>query len=57
MAYNMDHLEFGRDYMVSRPFDHRGVPAVAKAAMESGVSRLRIDMEQYRKQLEKRLLN
>jgi len=54
-AYGVDHLEFGRDYIVPKPLDRRVVvweaPAVAKAAMESGVSRLTVDVEQYRRKL------
>jgi malate dehydrogenase (oxaloacetate-decarboxylating)(NADP+) len=60
-AYNINHLEFGRNYIVPKPFDQRvclwEAPAVAQAAMDSGVARLKIDLEEYRKQLEKRLLN
>jgi malate dehydrogenase (oxaloacetate-decarboxylating)(NADP+) len=58
-AYQLDHLEFGRDYVVPKPFDKRvcywEAPAVAKSAMESGVSRVKIDLEQYRHQLEARM--
>jgi malate dehydrogenase (oxaloacetate-decarboxylating)(NADP+) len=50
-AYNIDHLEFGRDYVVPKPLDPRAclweAPAVAKAAMESGVARLAIDLDAY----------
>jgi len=57
-AYGVDHLEFGRDYIVPKPLDRRVVvweaPAVAKAAMESGVARLTIDVEQYRQSLAKK---
>ena len=59
-AYQLDHLEFGRDYVVPKPFDKRvclwEAPAVAKAAIESGVARLSIDMDQYVSQLEERLM-
>jgi malate dehydrogenase (oxaloacetate-decarboxylating)(NADP+) len=59
-AYNLDHLEFGLDYVVPKPLDKRvclwEAPAVAKAAMDSGVARKKIDMDQYLKQLEARLL-
>ena len=59
-AYNLDHLEFGRDYIIPKPVDPRVplwvAPAVAKAAMETGVARKPIeDFEEYRIQLEKRL--
>lgn len=54
-AYNIDHLEFGRDYFVPKPFDKRVVvweaSAVARAAIDSGVSYLTIDIEDYRSQL------
>jgi malate dehydrogenase (oxaloacetate-decarboxylating)(NADP+) len=59
-AYNLDHLEFGRDYVVPKPLDKRvclwEAPAVAKAAMESGVSRIELDLNKYRDQLENRLM-
>ena len=54
-AYGVDHLEFGRDYIVPKPLDRRVVvweaPAVAQAAMDSQVSRLAIDIDAYRRQL------
>lgn len=60
-AYELDHLEFGRDYVVPKPIDKRvclwEAPAVAKAAMESGVARVSIDLDAYVKQLENRLIN
>jgi len=41
-AYKIDHLEFGRDYIIPKPLDPRLIkyvpPAVAKAAIESGVA-------------------
>ncbi|HZU87579.1 MAG TPA: malic enzyme-like NAD(P)-binding protein [Anaerolineaceae bacterium] len=58
-AYGLDHLEYGRDYVVPKPLDSRVLlweaPAVAQAAMDTGVARLKIDMSQYRAQLEQRL--
>ena len=55
-AYNLDHLEFGKDYIVPKPLDKRVCkwesPAVAEAAMRSGVSRCRIDLDAYRKKIE-----
>lgn len=43
-AYEIDHLEFGRDYLVPKPLDPRLIewvpPAVARAAVETGVARL-----------------
>jgi malate dehydrogenase (oxaloacetate-decarboxylating)(NADP+) len=51
-AYSLDHLEFGRDYIVPKPLDPRAcswiAPAVAQAAMESGVARIQIDLDAYR---------
>ena len=59
-AYQIDHLEFGPDYVVPKPFDKRvclwEAPAVAKAAMESGVAKNTIDLEMYRIALSERLL-
>lgn len=60
MAYNDPSLAFGRDYIIPKPLDSRLIsriaPAVAKAAMESGIARKDIkDWEAYRDQLEKRM--
>ncbi|MDY9917700.1 MAG: NADP-dependent malic enzyme [Proteiniphilum sp.] len=51
-AYSIKKLSFGRDYIIPKPLDPRLLttvaPAVAKAAMESGVARKPItDWEQY----------
>jgi malate dehydrogenase (oxaloacetate-decarboxylating)(NADP+) len=56
-AYSSAGLNFGPDYLIPRPFDPRLIvriaPAVAKAAMESGVATRPIkDWEAYRTQLE-----
>ena len=57
-AYGIDHLEFGRDYIVPKPLDQRvchwEAPAVARAAILSGVARKQIDIEAYRASLEER---
>ena len=41
-AYNEDHMEFGMDYIIPKPFDARlqdfVPPAVAQAAVDSGVA-------------------
>ena len=46
-AYNTGHLSFGRNYIIPKPLDPRLLitvaPAVAKAAMESGVARKPIE--------------
>jgi malate dehydrogenase (oxaloacetate-decarboxylating)(NADP+) len=57
-AYGLDQLHFGRDYIIPKPLDSRVLtvvaPAVAKAAMESGVARIQIDLEAYPDRLAKR---
>jgi malate dehydrogenase (oxaloacetate-decarboxylating)(NADP+) len=59
-AYNLEALEYGKDYVVPKPFDKRvclwEAPAVARAAMESGVARVNLDLDQYVHTLEKRLM-
>ncbi|WP_103327904.1 NADP-dependent malic enzyme [Bacteroidetes bacterium endosymbiont of Geopemphigus sp.] len=46
IAYNQKDISFGREYIIPKPFDNRLIthvaPAVAKAAMESGVARKEI---------------
>ena len=58
-AYGIDKLEFGPDYIIPKPFDPRVLiceaAAVAKAAMDTGVARMPIDIDEYREQLERRL--
>jgi malate dehydrogenase (oxaloacetate-decarboxylating)(NADP+) len=59
-AYNLEALEFGRDYIVPKALDARvclwEAPAVAAAAIQSGVARLKINMDTYRAELAQRLL-
>jgi malate dehydrogenase (oxaloacetate-decarboxylating)(NADP+) len=59
-AYNLEALEFGKDYVVPKPLDKRVclwvAPAVARAAMESGAARLKLDLDHYVQALEKRLM-
>lgn len=54
-AYGLSQLKFGRDYLIPKPFDSRVLlwvaPAVAQAAMESGVARRHIDLDEYRRDL------
>jgi malate dehydrogenase (oxaloacetate-decarboxylating)(NADP+) len=54
-AYGLASLKFGEDYIIPKPFDPRVLlweaPAVAKAAMETGVARRKIDLDEYRQQL------
>jgi malate dehydrogenase (oxaloacetate-decarboxylating)(NADP+) len=59
-AYGGKRIEFGREYIIPKPFDPRVLlweaPAVAKAAVDSGVARQPIeDFEVYRDKLEARL--
>jgi malate dehydrogenase (oxaloacetate-decarboxylating)(NADP+) len=59
-AYGGKRIEFGREYIIPKPFDPRVLfweaPAVAKAAMDSGVAKTPIkDFGQYRDCLEGRL--
>ena len=56
LAYGIESISFGPDYIIPRPFDPRLVarvaPAVARAAMESGVAtRPLADLDAYRDSL------
>lgn len=60
IAYSEKHLTFGKDYIIPKPFDPRLIaevpPAVAKAAMESGVAQEPItDWDKYRDALLERM--
>ena len=54
-AYGADRFSFGREYLIPKPFDHRVLfyvaPAVAKAAMASGVARTSLNLQEYRDRL------
>jgi malate dehydrogenase (oxaloacetate-decarboxylating)(NADP+) len=57
-AYGLDSLEFGKDYIIPKPFDPRLNEfesfAVAKAACESGVARIPVmDWDAYKESLRK----
>ena len=56
-AYGGEKFTFGREYIIPKPLDPRALlwvaPAVAQAAMESGVARQRIDLDEYRERLRK----
>jgi len=59
-AYGERSITFGRDQFIPKPLDHRLIyyvaPAVAKAAMDSGVARNPItDWDAYEAELKKRL--
>ena len=60
ITYGETNIQFGKDYIIPKPFDHRLItevpPAVAKAAMESGVAKEPItDWEAYKEILAERL--
>jgi malate dehydrogenase (oxaloacetate-decarboxylating)(NADP+) len=60
LAYNSRNLKFGKDYIIPKPIDFRLItsvsPAVAKAAIDSGVARKIItDWEAYNEELKTRL--
>jgi len=60
VAYNAKNLKYGKDYIIPKPMDSRLIttvaPAVAKAAMDSGVARHPItNWEKYKEELKKRL--
>lgn len=60
VAYGETRLTFGKDYIIPKPFDPRLIseipPAVAKAAMDSGVAKEPIhDWDKYRETLMERL--
>jgi malate dehydrogenase (oxaloacetate-decarboxylating)(NADP+) len=58
-AYGGQRFQFGPDYLIPKPFDYRillwEACAVAKAAMETGVARRTLDLEEYRYELERKL--
>ncbi|HCW93511.1 MAG TPA: NADP-dependent malic enzyme, partial [Flexistipes sinusarabici] len=59
-AYGLEKIEFGKEYIIPKPFDPRVLttvaPAVAQTAMETGVARVEIkDWDKYKDVLESRL--
>jgi malate dehydrogenase (oxaloacetate-decarboxylating)(NADP+) len=58
-AYGIDSLRYGKEYLIPKPFDPRVLlwvaPAVAWAAIASGVARETIDLDEYKAKLEARL--
>jgi malate dehydrogenase (oxaloacetate-decarboxylating)(NADP+) len=58
-AYRIERLRFGPEYIIPKPFDSRVVlraaPAVAQAAIDSGVAQRELNMDAYRQELERRL--
>lgn len=60
MAYGNENFSFGKNYLIPKPFDKRVLtrvsPAVARAAMETGVARIEIkDLYTYAMELKARL--
>ncbi len=58
-AYDLDQLEFGREYLIPKPFDPRVLwtvaPAVAEASVNEGLARAPIDdFDEYRDALQAR---
>ncbi len=58
-AYDLEHLNFGPEYLIPKPFDPRVLwtvaPAVAQAAMDDGMARAEIeDMGVYKAELQAR---
>ncbi len=55
-AYPGERFHFGPSYIIPKPFDTRVLlhvsPAVARAAMDTGVARTRIDLVEYQRRLE-----
>src|SRR6266513_746559 len=58
-VYGLDKLKFGPDYLIPKPFDPRVLlwvaPAVAWAAVASGIAGRIVDVEEYRAELDARL--
>jgi len=58
-AYPGERFDFSPRYIIPKPFDPRVLlhvaPAVAQAAIDSGVARVKRDMDEYRRSLEARV--
>ncbi|MBI5266436.1 MAG: NADP-dependent malic enzyme [candidate division Zixibacteria bacterium] len=58
-AYGVETFKFGREYIIPKPFDQRILvwesSAVAEAAMKSGVAQRKLDLDEYKRQLERRV--
>src|SRR5512140_682751 len=56
-AYGGERFRFGPDYIIPKPLDPRVLlwvaPAVAKAAIDGGVARVKLDMGEYKERLRK----
>ena len=58
-AYGLKRLSFGPEYIIPKPFDPRVLiwesAAVAQAAIDTGVARVKVELEEYRDALSRRL--
>ncbi|MGA2299954.1 MAG: NADP-dependent malic enzyme [Candidatus Acidiferrum sp.] len=58
-AYGVERIRFGPEYIIPKPFDPRVLvwtaSAVARAAMETGVAKEPVNLEEYRERLERLL--
>ncbi|RMG17555.1 MAG: NADP-dependent malic enzyme [Planctomycetota bacterium] len=58
-AYGGERFEFGRHYLIPKPFDPRVLywesVAVAEAAIRSGVATRELDLEEYRERLRRKV--
>ena len=62
ITYHKKNITFGKDYIIPKPFDTRLIyeipPAVAKAAMDSGVAKKPItDWDAYKEELEEKQIS
>ncbi len=59
LAYGLTEIKFGPEYIIPKPFDERVLlwvaPAVAQAAMATGVAQQPVDLAEYRERLERRI--
>ncbi len=59
-AYPEEVFDFGPEYIIPKPFDSRVLlcvaPAVAQAAMDTGVARKKIDLRDYEKTLQQMVI-
>jgi malate dehydrogenase (oxaloacetate-decarboxylating)(NADP+) len=57
--YGVKELKFGMDYVIPKALDPRVLdweaPAVAQAAMDTGVATIKLDIAQYKKELAERM--
>ncbi len=60
-AYNLQQLEYGRDWFIPKPLDRQLYsdlpPVIVKAAMDSGEARIRLDESSYRERLLQELID